>query len=125
MDRQSDLLFQGLDQGVGRGRATQSRHVLDANHVRARTFQILGQTDVILEIVLGAGRITQIARVANCRFGKFAGGDHRVNRHPHVLDPIKRIEDAKHIDSFARRLLHEIFNDIVRVIGVADGIGRA
>ena len=51
--------------------------------------------------------------------------EHRVDRHPHVLDPVERVEDAEHVDAGRRRLLHEVTHHVVGIVGVADRIGRA
>ncbi len=98
MDRQADLVLQRLHQRPGGGRLQQPRHVLQPQHMRAGGLQLLGHADIVFQVVFGPVRVAQVAGIADRAFADLAGGDHRIHRHPHVLDPVQRIEHPEHVD---------------------------
>ncbi len=123
MDGQADFLADCLDQHAGRRWPADTGHVLDADDVGAGFFQLAGHGDVIPEVVLRAGRVKQVAGIADRRLADGARFDHRVHGDPHVVDPVQRIEDPEDVHAVLRRLGHEIAHHIVRVVGVANSVG--
>ena len=91
----------------------------------AGRLQLLGQADVVREVVLAGIGAGQVAGVADRRLAEAARLQHRVDRDPHVLDPIERIEDPEEIDAGRRGLLDEEAHHVVGVVLVADAVGAA
>jgi vacuolar-type H+-ATPase subunit B/Vma2 len=81
--------------------------------VRAGLFQLLGQADVVFQVVFAALGVEQVAGVAQRAFAQCAGVDHRVHRHAHVVDPVERVETRKHVHAVFRRLLHKVAHHVV------------
>jgi hypothetical protein len=125
VDRNPDLLAQGLDQLVGRVGLAQAGHVLDGQDVRARLLQLLGQLDVIGQRVLVALRVQQVAGVADRRLADRARLQHRIHGRTQVGQPVQAVEHAEHVNTVLRRALDEPLHDIVRVVGVANSIAGA
>ena len=69
-------------------------------------------------------RVEDVGRVADRRLAYPVVFQHRVDRHPHVLHPVERVEDAEDVD--ARRAAGRVMNahHVVRVVRVADGVRR-
>ena len=98
---------------------------LMASRCVPRLHDLLGQVDVVLEVVLGPLRIGDVARVADRRLDDLAALLGRLDRHLHAVDVVERVEDPEHVDAGGGRLLDERHHDVVRVVGVADGVGAA
>ena len=125
MDRQVGRLAQRLEQHACRRRLQQPGHVLDGDDMGAGLLQLLGQRDVVFQVVLGAGGVEDIAGVADRRFAELVLGAHRVHRDPHVVDPVEAVEDAEQVDAAGRRLRDEMADHIVGIVRVADAVGAA
>ena len=102
VDRQADLLAERRDQLPRRRRLEQPGHVLDAEDVGARRLELLGEADVVFQVVLRAARIEDVAGVADGALAELAGVAHRVHRDAHVLDPVEAVEDAEEVDAGRR-----------------------
>ena len=87
VDRHADLVAQRLDQSLGGHRLAQPGHVLDGDQVGAALLELLGEIDVIRQVVLGPLGIEDIARVADRRLAERAGFAHRLERQLHVRAP--------------------------------------
>ena len=87
--------------------------------------QLLGQTDVVLQVVLAALGIEQVTGVAQRAFAQGTGFQHRVHGDTHVVDPVERVKDAEHINTVLGRLLHEVAHHVVGIVGVTDRVGGA
>ena len=87
-----------------RGGLQQARHVLEAEDVGAGLLQLVGQADVVLQVVLGAVGIEDVAGVADRAFAELVRLEHRVHRDAHVLDPVQAIEHAEDVDAGVGRL---------------------
>ena len=125
VDRDVNLLAQLPDQhlrGVG---ARQPGHVLDAQDVRAHVAQLAGHRDVVVEVVLRARGVQQVAGVADGGFADRVRLEHGLHRDDHVLDAVEGVEDAEDVDALARGLQHELPHDVVGVARVAHGVGGA
>ena len=107
-----------------RARLADAGHVLDAKDMGTGLLKLLRHVDVVLEVVLRPPGVEQIAGVADGAFADRTAGNHRVHRHAHVVDRVQRIEDAEDVDAVLRRLLHEVLDDIVRIVGVAHRVRR-
>ena len=115
-----------VDQGPRRGRAQQPGHVLDRQHVRAGVDDPLGQPQVVVERVERLARVGQVAGVAERDLGdRRPGAAHRLDRRPHLLDVVERVEDPEHVDAGGRGLLDERVGDLGRVRRVADRVAAA
>ncbi len=91
----------------------------------AELFHLLGQGQVIVQTILGAVGIEQIAGIADGRLANGAGFEHRVDGSAHVFDGVQRIENAEDVDALRVRFTNEFRNHIVGIGGVADGVGSA
>ena len=118
-------LLERLDQDAGGRGLEQPGHVLDAQDVAAGGLQLLGEADIVAERILGAVGVEDVAGVADRTLGELAGLAHGVDRDPHVLDPVQAVEDAEQVHAGIGRLLDEVADDIVGVVGVADAVGAA
>ena len=125
VDRDADLVSQGLHEPAGRERLAEACHVFDGEHVGAELLQFLGELHVVVERILRPLRVEHVAGVADRRLADRAALEHRVDRHLHVRHPVERVEYAEHVDAAGGRLLHEGLHDIVGIIRVADGVARA
>ena len=125
VDGQANLLFQRLDQLL-RGEGTaQAGHVLDGDHVRAQLFQLLGQSDVVFEGILVALWIKDVARVADGSFTDGVGIIHGRHRHAEIRRVVQRVEHPEDVHAGRGSVLHEAGHDIVRIVGVSDGVAAA
>ena len=89
-------------------------------------FSSLRQLDVVVEVYLRLVRVAQVAGVADRRLAQLAGLEHRLDGDAHVRDPVERVEDAEQVDAAPRRrCATKKPHDVVRIVGVADGVGRA
>ena len=125
MDRQVCRLAQRLEQSARRGRLQQPGHVLDRDDVSAGLFQLAGHADIVVQIILGAVGIEDVAGIADGRFAELALAAHRIHGHAHVIDPVEAVEDAEQIDAAGRRLPDEVPDHIVGIVGVANAVGAA
>ena len=125
VDRNADFLLERFDELLSRVGFAEPGHILDGQDVGAHLFQLFGERDVIVEIVFGAAAVEDVAGVANGRFADRPALLDRLHGHPHVGDPIERIENAKQIDAGPGRLADELFDDVVRIVRIADGVGAA
>jgi hypothetical protein len=123
VDRDGDFLLEGADELCGCGGFAESCHILDGEDMGADAFEFLSEIHIVVEAVLGATRICDVAGVADGCFTNSPGLDHAFHRHTHVGEPVEAVEDAEHIDAGIRCFLHEDPNDVVRVVGVANGVG--
>ncbi len=126
VDREGDFGPQGLDQLVSCSRMAESGHVFEGDDVGPHFFQLLGEVYKVLERVLVAVRIEDVAGIAH---GGLADGlrvvPHRFHGDFEIRQIVERIEDPEDIHARFRGVLYEGSNDIVRVIGVAHAIGAA
>ncbi len=121
----ADLVAQRFHQLVcGEGFA-EAGHIFDAEYMRAHFLQLLRQADVILERVLIALRIENVAGIADGGLANLVALPHRVHGHAHVGQPVQRIENAENVDALPRRLFDEGRDNVIGVGGVAHGVGRA
>ena len=126
MDRQAHLILQRLHQLLRRKGPHQARHVLDAQHVRTHLFQFLGQAHVVLQVILVAFRVQDVAGVAQ---RAFADGvrllAHGIHRRLQIGQVVQRVKDAEDIHAVLRRVLDEALHHVVRVVGVAHRVRAA
>jgi hypothetical protein len=125
MDRQVGRVLQRLEQYPRRLRLQQPRHVLDGDDIGAGFFQLGGKRRIVLEVVFRAGGIQNVAGIADRRLADPVLLGDRVHRDAHVLDPVQAVEDAEDVDAALGRLADEVFDDIIRIVLVADAIGPA
>ena len=114
-----------LDQPLGGERLAQAGHVLDGDQVGAALLQLLGQIDVIRQVVLGPARVEDVAGVADRRLAERSRLADGLERQLHVGHPVERVEDAEQVDPGGGRLLDERLDDVVGIARVADGVRAA
>ena len=108
--------------GIG---LAQARHVLDGQDVRAHAFQFLGHAHVVLQRVLVAPRIEDVAGVADGGLAQAAGAAHGLHRDLHVGQPVEGIEDAENVDALRRGLLDKCRHHVVGIRRIAHRVGGA
>ena len=89
VDRQGNFVLQSTNQAISRIRLQQTRHILDANDVRAALLQLARHANVVIQVVLLAAGIQNVARVANGCFGNFALVEHFVQCNFHAGNPVQ------------------------------------
>ena len=85
----------------------------------------LAMLDVVLQVVLGAAGVEDVAGVADGRLAERAGLAHGLDRPLHVRHPVERVEDAEQVDPGGRGLLHELDDHVVGIARVAHGVRPA
>ena len=126
MDRNTNLRADRLDKDMGRVGLTQPCHVLDGQDVGSHIHEGLREVGVVGEAVLGPPWIADVAGIADRRFTQRRRlATHGLHRHPHRPGIIESIEDPKQVDTVVRALDDERFDDVVWVVGVANGIAAA
>ena len=126
MNRDTNLVLQGLDQFFCSKRLEQSGHIFDRQYMGAHVLQLFSQINVVLQRVLVAFGIENVSGVTHgCfayRIGTLAYGLHG---HLHALGPVQGVEDPENIDTALCRLDRELLNHVVRIVGVAHRVGTA
>ena len=125
VNRQVDSILEGRDQGVGRFWLQEAGHILDGDDVGTGLFHLLGEIRVVLQRVLLAAIVKDIARVAEGRLRELALLTDFVNRQRHVVELVQAVEDAEDIDAVLGREGEELAHDFRRIVRVADGVGAA
>ena len=124
--RQVEPVPQRGHQGPGGRRAQQPGHVLDRQDVRPGVDDPLGQPQVVVQRVELLPGVGQVAGVAERHLGdRRPGAAHRLDRRPHLLDVVERVEDPEDVDAGRRGLLDERVRDVGGVRRVADGVAAA
>ena len=93
--------------------------------MRAHLLEFLRQADVVLERILVAPFVENVAGVANRRFADGVGALYRLHGHAQIGRVVQRIEDAENIHARLGGVLHESGDDVVGIVGVPDRIGAA
>ena len=123
VNRNAHFFLQSLNQRVRGGRFAEAGHVFDGQNVGSHVLKFFGQANVVLEVVLSAVRVRDVAAVTDGRFANRAAFNDRVHRDLHIGRPVKRVEHAEHVDAAGGRFFHEFTDNVVRVVGIADRIG--
>ena len=76
--------FSALTSACGGVGAAEPGHVLDGEEMGAHLLQFLGQLDVVLERILVAARVEDVAGVADGGFADGVGFLHGLHGDPHV-----------------------------------------
>ncbi|RUS15956.1 hypothetical protein BC937DRAFT_91767 [Endogone sp. FLAS-F59071] len=90
----------------------QTSHVFDGEDI-----------EVVLERVLRACGVGDIARIANGGLDNTACFEDGVDTEAHVLNVVERIENTENVHAGVLGLGAEVVNDVIGVRGVADGVG--
>ena len=122
MNRNPDFVFQSLDQQARGIRFAEAGHVFHRKNVGAHLFELFRHLDVVLEVVLGALGVEDVAGVTDRGFADGIGLEHRFHRHLHVRNPIQGVEHPEHVHTGVRGFFNETLYHVVRVVGVADGV---
>ncbi|MPN34595.1 hypothetical protein SDC9_182089 [bioreactor metagenome] len=123
MDGNSQLVFQRLDQLAGGVGLEQSRHIFNAKLVHSPALQFFSHIDIIIQGIFVPFGISNIAGVADGAFSHFAGFQHLFDGQLHTGQPVETVKDTKYIDAAGSRLPDERADHVVRVVGIAYGIG--
>ena len=122
VDRQPDRLAQPIEQHPRGARPEQPGHVLDAEEVRAHVLDAARQVGVVVEVVLGALLVRDVARVAHGHLGDLPGLPDAADADLHRFEVVQRVEDPEHVHARLRRLVDERLDQVVRVAGVPDRV---
>ena len=116
VNRQADLLVEGLDQALRAIRREHARHVLDADGLGTKRLELRGVVDV------GIKRVHRAHGVADGALEMRAALVERLGAVDDVADVVERVEDAEDVDAVAMGGLDEAIDDIARVMMVADEV---
>ena len=119
MDRQAHFLFQRAHQKPRACGLQQPRHIFQPQNMRPRRAQFAPARHIVIQIILRARRIKNIAGVADRAFADLARLHHGIHRHPHVFHPVQAVKHPEHIHANQSRLLDKSLHHIVGIIGVA------
>ena len=100
-------------------------HILHAYHVRAAPLELPGEVDVVLERILVALRVEDVAGVADGGLEYLPGLQHGVHGRLHARYPVERVEDAEDVYAVFGALVDEGAHEVVRVARVADEVRAA
>ena len=116
LNRNLHGFFQRLDKIVGAVRGEKSRHILDADGIRAGVFQRFGVLGVIVQCKDRTGRVgnTSLHMTA-----VFLGG---IDGSFQIADIVERVEDTHDVNAVVDGFLHEVFDDVVGIMAVAQHI---
>ena len=114
VNRQVDGILEGRDQGVGRFWLQEAGHILDGDDVGTGLFHLLGEIRVVLQRVLLAAVVKDIARVAEGRLRELALLADFVNRQRHVADGVGAAR--QHLEQDVRRSLAHLAQALPRVL---------
>ena len=103
----------------------QAGHVLDGEEVGPAGLEVLGQADVVGQGVFVAARVEDVAGVADGGLAQPAGVADGLDGQVEVGQVVQGVEDAEDVDAGGGGLLDEGADDVVGVVGVADGAGGA
>ncbi len=123
VDGQLYRLAQPIEQHPRGAWPEQAGHVLDAEEVRAHVLDAARQVGVVVEVVLGALLVRDVARVAHGHLGDLSGLPDAADADLHRLEVVERVEDPEDVEACLRRLVDEGLDQVVRVAGVADRVG--
>ena len=116
INRQLDVFAQRRDKVVAFLRRHDARHILDAERIAAKRFDLLAQGDEHLQIVNGAERVADTALRMAARLEAFIHGGFDV---AHIVE---RVENADDIHSVLHTPAHKAADGIVRIMVVAQQI---
>ena len=122
VDRYADGGFQAAYEAVCSLRLQQAGHILDGDNVGAGFFQLLRHVYIVFEVVFIASWVKNIAGVAQSCFGNLAGFTDSVDRKTHVIKTVQAVKNTENVDAIFSSQLDELFNNIVRVAGVANSV---
>ena len=97
-------------------RCQEAGHVLDADGIRAHILNALRQADPVLKRICVA-KCVRKSNLCLCTFF-FA----RIDRCLQVTKVIQTVKNTEDVDTVCHRLLHEVLNDIVRIVVVTQNI---
>ncbi len=123
VDGNAHLLLEGLHQLLGGVGLQESGHILDAQDVGPSALQLLGHVHIVGNGVAVPFGVQNIASVADGRLADLALVEDLVYGHFHTGDPVEGVEDAEYVNAAAGGLLHKGADQIVRIVGVAHGVG--
>ena len=109
-------LFNGFDKVKSEIRSKESRHILYANGIGSRLFNLFGIIFIIFKVKHGACCVGYGDLSVSHFF--FCG----VNGGLKISDVVKGIENTDNVDTVCHRFLHKIFHDIIGIVTVAEHI---
>ena len=115
MDGNSNFFLQAFYEFIRGEWPTESRHILDCEEVDTDLFELLCESDVILQRIFRPRFVENIAGIADRSFADAAGFQHSIERNAHVFDRVQRIEYAKNIHPLCMRFPDKFTNHVVRV----------
>mmetsp|Transcript_42058 Transcript_42058/g.80439 ORF Transcript_42058/g.80439 Transcript_42058/m.80439 type:complete len:782 (-) Transcript_42058:261-2606(-) len=100
-------------------------HVLDGQEVNVARHQLLRKVEVVVDGVLGLVGVGQVAGVADGGLHHAPGLMHRLDTELEILHVVQRVKHTEDVDAAVLSLLDKLLDDVVRVGGVAHGVGAA
>ena len=70
-------------------------------------------------------RIENIARIAKSHFGNLTRFAYGLNRFIHIVETVQAVKDTEYINTVFCRKVNKVFNNIVRITRITDGIRAA
>jgi len=125
VDGNAQFFLERLYQFVGGKWLEESSHVLDGQDMGAHFLQFPGKGDIVFQGVLVSLGIAYVTGVANGCLAYLAGFQNGVHGDPHAFGPVKGVKDPEDIDPGFGRGCHETLHHVVRIVGIAYGIGTA
>ena len=89
----------------------------------AAALQLLGHVDIVFQGVLIPVGVQNIAGIADGGLADLALVAHLVHGDLHAGNPVQGVEYTEHVHAGARGLLNELPDHVVRIVGVAHGVG--
>ena len=123
--QRGELAPQRADERPRGGGLEQPRHVLDGEHVDVARDELPREVEVVVGGELALVRVGDVARVRDGRLDDAARRADGVDAELEVVDVVEAVEDAEDVHAVAHRHLAELVHGVVRVVGVADGVGAA
>ena len=125
MNRNADLLLQGVYQFLGRIGLEQAGHILDADGVGADVLQLLGQLYIVVQGIAGTGLVHNVAGVADGCLAELILLQDLIHGDGHAGHPVQGIEYAEDINAAQCRLLDKFAHNIIGIVLIAHGVGAA
>ena len=123
MNRDADLLLQGVYQLFGRIGLEQTGHILDADGVCADVLQLLGQLHIVIQGVAGAGLVHNVTGVADGCLAELILLQHLIHGNGHTGHPVQGIEHTEDVDAAQRGLLDKLPDNVIGIVLIAHGVG--
>src|ERR1700682_909682 len=111
----ANLAAQRADEFIGGVGLAKAGHVLDGKKMRTQFLELLGHPDEILQRILWAVFVENVAGVTDGRFANGTGFEHSIDGYAHIFNGVEGIEDAEDVDALRGGFMNEFHNYIVGI----------